>query len=669
MFRKTGSVLLLAALSPGASAEDASPVGKVIELLDGISVKITNEGKAKDEAWVEADKLYAKRSNDLKYNIKTGTAEIEELKAKISKASSKVEVLSSTIEEAQNAVTKSEADLTAATTVREKEKGDFKLAVNELAETDGALQRAISAFEKKGGAALLQVQQAPNVLKAVEVMMSASMIGQQDAKSLTALLQQGSEEESEFTQPAVPAYQKKSGGIVEMLEDMRDKSKEQLDEARKKEATASGNFQMLTQSLQDTIKFSTADLTKAKQGQAEWGSVKAGAEKDLAEITQSLKDDQKTFSDLESDYKRESRDYQTEVKSREEELEAVGKAKDVLQEKASGVSFLQIASESKSHITSSAALKNFEVVRMVRDLAEKHHDQALSLLSRQMDVRVHEQTDSSMIDGKLLDMISGMIERMEKSLQEDTSKKAYCDEEMTKTKEKKAAKDDEVESITSKLDSVAASSTQLKSEVGDLQKALTEMASVKAEMTKLRQKEKSLFDQNEPELKSGIEGVKTALKVLRDFYNGQAGSAGGATGIIGMLEVAEGDFTKNLAEMRTAEKTAQSDFDKESEDLKLEVAQKSQDVKYKEQEYKRLDASLTDLKSDKDGASTELAAIDEYMQGIVAQCTETAASFAEEKAKREEEIAGLKSALEVLQQAGPSLLQRRLRGHGAALMP
>ena len=59
-------------------------------------------------------------------------------------------------------------------------------------------------------------------------------------------------------------------------------------------------------------------------------------------------------------------------------------------------------------------------------------------------------------------------------------------------------------------------------------------------MTKLRAKEKDAFEKNKQDLKGGIDGVRTALGVLRDCYGGgdKAHEAAGeeSTGIIGLLE-------------------------------------------------------------------------------------------------------------------------------------
>eukprot|EP00933_Yihiella_yeosuensis_P033252 TRINITY_DN2698_c1_g1_i1.p1 TRINITY_DN2698_c1_g1~~TRINITY_DN2698_c1_g1_i1.p1 ORF type:complete len:193 (-),score=77.59 TRINITY_DN2698_c1_g1_i1:145-723(-) len=184
-------------------------------------------------------------------------------------------------------------------------------------------------------------------------------------------------------------------------------------------------------------------------------------------------------------------------------------------------------------------------------------------------------------------------------------------------------------------------------------------------MTELRAQEKAAYNKNKPEMEAGLEGVKIALKVLREYYQ-KSGKRGGATGIIGMLEVCESDFAKSLSGMKIAEKTAVKDFEKEGEEMVLEKSRKEQDAKYKAEAAARLDKDVLDVQSDAESVGEEMAAIIEYSNGIEAECTETQESFAEKAAKRQAEIDGLKTALDTLAgQAGGALTQlskQALRG-------
>merc|ERR1719172_348833 len=83
-------------------------------------------------------------------------------------------------------------------------------------------------------------------------------------------------------------------------------------------------------------------------------------------------------------------------------------------------------------------------------------------------------------------------------------------------------------------------------------------------------------------------------------------AAGAGGSIIGILEVVESDFAKNLAEEETQEADAQSEYEKTTQANKITKATKSQDVKYKTEEHTGLDKAIADLSADRQTASTEL---------------------------------------------------------------
>merc|ERR1719482_1797620 len=144
-----------------------------------------------------------------------------------------------------------------------------------------------------------------------------------------------------------------------------------------------------------------------------------------------------------------------------------------------------------------------------------------------------------------------------------------------------------------------------------------------------------------------------ALKVLKDYYaksgdnHGKAEGAG--SGIIGLLEVCESDFTKGLTEMTAEEDAAASDYEAYSKENEIAVTMKSQDVKYKTKDAAGLDKSVSELSSDLDGVSDELAAVMKGLDKLKEMCVAKAEPYAERKARRESEIAGLKEALEILE--------------------
>merc|ERR1712146_251263 len=161
----------------------------------------------------------------------------------------------------------------------------------------------------------------------------------------------------------------------------------------------------------------------------------------------------------------------------------------------------------------------------------------------------------------------------------------------------------------------------------------------------------------------------------RDYYGGAAAflvdqpakpqkhakSTGAGQSIIGMLEVCESDFSENLAKVETEEADAAAEYDKVTQANKVTKTTKDQDVKYKTQEFKTLDKEITELTGDKDTTSTELAAVLEYYGKLTDRCVAKPESYEDRKARREAEIAGLKEALDVLENE-TAFMQRKRRG-------
>merc|ERR1712032_1690587 len=212
-----------------------------------------------------------------------------------------------------------------------------------------------------------------------------------------------------------------------------------------------------------------------------------------------------------------------------------------------------------------------------------------------------------------------------------------------------------------KIDQSTTRSAQLKEEVATLQKELAELAETQAEMDKVRAAEHATYEKNRPEMEQGLEGVKLALKTLREYYSkddqAHEYAAGAGAGIIGLLEVCESDFAKGLAEMIATEESDQATYEQEAKDNEIEKTTKEQDVKYKSQEATDLDAAVEEATNDRSNVQAELDAVLEYLKKIEEECIEKAETYEERKARREAEIAGLKEALAIL--SGEAVLLQR----------
>merc|ERR1719359_1920334 len=241
---------------------------------------------------------------------------------------------------------------------------------------------------------------------------------------------------------------------------------------------------------------------------------------------------------------------------------------------------------------------------------------------------------------------------------------------MPKARPKKADNLAQIEKLTTKIDQASARSEQLKEQVAALSKALKELAASRAESTKMRQEEHAAFVKNKADLEQGIEGVKLALKVLREYYAKKEATSdqGAGTSIIGLLEVCESDFTKGLAEAVSTEEEAARSYEQNEKDDEIEKVTKEKDVEYKTKEAAKLDKSVSELTKDRATEQAELDAVLEYLKKLEDMCVSKVETYAARKAHRDAEIAGLKEALNILEnEAAAALIQkqerRTLRGY------
>lgn len=691
-----GLLWLLTVANPAQADSEGNPIAKIIELITEFQGKIIRDGEAEQKAYEEYFEWCDDASKEKGFEVKTGTAKKEKLTATLEKAGSDIEDADAKIEELSSATSTDEKDLKAATEIREKEHKDFSAEEAELSTSIDMLGRAIGVLEKElKGSSFLQTKvvaaNAKNVISIMNTVIDAASFSSNDKQKLLSLVQsnQGDDDDldghelNEASAPAPTSFldESKKGGILDMLEDMKEKAEAQLSEARKAEMTAKANYDMLKLSLTDKINAQTKEMDDTKAGKAEAEETKATAEGELEGTTKELAAAQEELHSIQMDCMEKASDHEVTVKGRTEELKALATTKKIIQQATSleQVSLIQLSASSHSRSHSKAGQTAVQVASLVRRLAKRQHSRALAQLASRIEatVRYYGRSGDDPF-AKVKNLIQEMIAKLMKEAQAAAEEKAYCDTEMGKTEKKKQELTDDIEAITAKIDNSMSASKRLKGEVKKLQAELLELEKMQEEMDKARADANAAFLASSGDLSKGLDGLRKALKVLRDYYakddDGGAlmqtdegdskfdafmqqpaapekhkKSSGAGDSIIGMLEVAESDFAKNLAEEQQEEDAAQTEYEKATQENKLVKTSKEQDVKYKTKEFKALDKSLTELSTDRDGMNTELDAVLEYYDKIKEKCIAKPEPYEERKKRREAEIAGLKDALAILE--------------------
>jgi len=686
--------IVLCALSASTRIASAvSPIEKVLQLLAELEAKIIKDGEETQKLYEEFTDYCKGTAKDTQFAIKTGKSAAERFTATAEDAAAEISELETKIGELSTKTATNSKDLEAATAIRKEEAATYEAADAELAETIDMLRRATAILEKEmAKTGFIQTDAIDKVADALSVLVSAGGVrgvSLADQDRLQAFLQAGDDQPAGA--PAPNAYEGQSGGIISAMEDMLEKAEAQRSDGQKAEMEAAHNFAMLKQSLEDAIKVEKKEMSEAKKAKAVAEETGATAEGELERTKKEIADDQKKLKDLQHECMTAAEVHEQEQKERGEELGALAAAKKILEEKTGGAadrtyglvqdapasSFLQLRTRTRTRASMRQA--SDRIVALLQNLAQETQIRELSMLA--VHVRSEMLTSADPF-AKVKTMIQEMIEKLVAEAQEEADHKAFCDKEMSETKAKMEDKQGEVDDLSTKIDKSAAKVAKLKEEVATLEKELMKIADEQKVANEMREAEKTAWAAAKADFEGGLEGVQMALQVLRDYYAEKDDSAllqsddlanqmslaqesgtkssGAASGIIGMLEVAESDFSKMLAEGQATEDQAIKEYEALTEDNKVTTAAKETEVKYKNKDSKETKAYIEETKEDLETSHTELSAIMEYWEKLQPQCVAKPEPYEERKKRREKEIAGLKEALTILEEeSGTSFLAVR----------
>merc|ERR1719159_1903367 len=223
-----------------------------------------------------------------------------------------------------------------------------------------------------------------------------------------------------------------------------------------------------------------------------------------------------------------------------------------------------------------------------------------------------------------------------------------------------------LDKLSARIDGAASTIAELKEGIVTLESEIAAIDKAQAEATAIRTTEHEDYMQASKDFKDSAEAVAKAIEVLKNFYEGsflqvsaktslqsKQPEFGGAKSdiastIISVLEMSEEDFTTLLAECEATEDEAAKAYATLTDENKVSKATKETEAKGKASEVKSLTVQLEHSKEDHASVSSELDAVNAYIDKLKPQCEEKAMSYAEKKAKREAEIEGLKEALSIL---------------------
>merc|ERR1719456_1492330 len=293
------------------------------------------------------------------------------------------------------------------------------------------------------------------------------------------------------TAPQASAYEFQSGGVVEMLENLRDKFQKEKNDLEKDEMGANHAYDLLMLNLKDSI--SAAESMRATKAK-----MKAGKEADaatdkgsLADTISSKTEDEKYLEDLVAQCEQKSNDFASRQQLRAEELEAIQKAIEI-------ISSPEVAGNAGKHLSlaQSFALRASHkskgraqaptVVSYLQGRADRLQSKGLRMLAMQVAETERELADPFK---KVKKMIDDMITKLLEEANAESDKKGWCDKEMAVNGQTREDKTEEVNTLSAEMDKLKADIMKLGQQIADLAVAIQEIDGAMVNATDIRQAE------------------------------------------------------------------------------------------------------------------------------------------------------------------------------------
>eukprot|EP00440_Ansanella_granifera_P050578 gb/GFBE01054819.1/.p1 GENE.gb/GFBE01054819.1/~~gb/GFBE01054819.1/.p1 ORF type:complete len:679 (+),score=287.16 gb/GFBE01054819.1/:1-2037(+) len=673
--------LLLVLTATAAIASEVTPVQKVIQLLDNMKDKGRKEMEEEQVQYAKFKQFCEQTLIDKTRSIDEATDKMEVLEADIQSSVSEAERLTNEIAVHTADIEAAKAEKANATSIRETERADFSETLKDYTESIDAIGRALKALKDNSKkVALVQLSAARNLkmlpkdaLSSIDAYLSDAGNQAKEPEAPSLLMEAASAGEDQA--PAPKTYESSSGGVISMLEGLQDKFVDERVALEKEEAAKKHAYELLALRLSAQEAQGKKDLQEKTEFKAKKLQAKATAEGDLEDTTSERSSDKKYHDDLKATCAKKASDFEVRQKTRAEELEAVGKAKDII---AGGA----VAGSAEKHLpgllqkTAGSALAllrmdsadpgQAQVAKFLQQQAAQLNSRVLSALA----VRVGDDPLA-----KVKKMIEQLIVKMNQQANEEADKKAWCDTEMATNKATREDKTDSVDSIKSEIDELNAAVGKLGEEVATMSAEVSELNEAMKSATEIRQKEKEKNLATIKDAKEAQAAVAQALNVLKEFYAAAAdatafvqtsssvvsgqpevfgdepytGMGGAQGGVVGMLEVIESDFARLEAETTAAEEAGKKEYDEFMEDSKVDQASKKAAIEHKTSKKQTNTQEVTTLEGDLLGTQKELDAALAYFEKLKPDCVDAGASYAERKAQREQEIKDLQQAIEMLE--------------------
>lgn len=458
---------------------------------------------------------------------------------------------------------------------------------------------------------------------------------------------------------------------------------------------------MVIGDLTDSIENSNKDIEEKTADKEAKKEKTAMDKKELAATIEMKTSDEHTYENLDTECAEKKLSFDEKQKLRADEIEAIAKAIEILSDGDVAAGQQHLSSLVQVESQSSFLGKSEGIHRRIREFLA---DEGKRLKSKNLGLLAEKIAADPF--AKVKKLIDDMITRLIEEANADAEKEGWCDTEMGKSKVTRNKLSEEIDGLDAAIEDGKATIMKLTQEMADLAKEIEDLDEQMGEATNLRAEEKAKNKATIQDAVAAQRAVSAATAVLKDFYAKAAGATAfvqtnqspaflgkgikmgteewdalanpnfegtvdkghkagmqtfgetytgnqdAAGGVMALLEVAMSDFGNLEADTKASEVESAKSFDDFMVESKRSKATKSKKIEMDTSDKASAEAKLQEDVAELKSTQDELIAADKYHEKLVPQCIDQGMSWEEVQKARQEEIASLKQALEILNSQG-----------------
>jgi len=674
------TLALLSLCAVGEAATFVSkehPINGVINLLEDLQVQAKEEGEKDASTYQKFTYWCSNAQKDITASMDSHKDTLETTNDNIKADKSDIMALEFAIRKLTKEITRREASNARALEKRQEDEEEYAEDQKDYEETIKAFDTAINAMELTQKNGFIETQKVLVAKRAVKkaMVLAESRATEEQLKVFKSFIQMKAAPHSQ-------GVDKHGSVVVDLLKSLKADFEKQKVESTKEETEDKNQYNLAKQAQDYAIKEANSNKDAKNSDLSDKKSSLADNEATRDDEEGALASDTAQLNSVKADCTTKANEWDVRSKTRMGEIEAMSMAVKIL-EKVTNVRNPDTHEQpAKVYLQEKVSLLQIsdpkaKAMNLLKEVAVKTHSKALQKLA----------TEIGAFAGpfdKIKAMIQKMVFRLMAEQKDEDDHKNWCDMELEKSNESKDDKDNRMELLDAKIATANADVAKLTKEIADDDQSASDITKYMEEEKELR---KENHDENVATIKDAQDAqqaVADATAVLKTFYKesgqvakeewefvqtkkdvdlpenpatwdssytGVADPEAEGSGVLSILGECGKNFASMEADAASQEETDEKAFQDDMTAQSMDKAEKEKSAEMKGSRKTALMQKLEGMNENKAHLTKELEAVNTYLKDLEPACVSGDSSYAERKQARSDEIAALRNAQNILEEA------------------